>query len=113
MVDSAPTDQKELLNEQLQRIYVVEDPAKSLVRGCTTNPPLSLTAVKNDPEFWNEWIDDMIITNPGLSLQEYFWFTYEGSNSPWRRDDDADLGSFWGSVWVHLRTAGPKTIDRC
>jgi transaldolase len=77
MVDSTPADQKELLNAQLQRIYVVEDPAKSLVRGCTTNPPLSLTAVKNDPEFWNEWIDDTIISNPGLSLQEYFWFTYK------------------------------------
>lgn len=77
MVDSAPEGQKELLHEQLRRIFVIEDPAKSLVRGCTTNPPLSLTAVKNDPDFWNEWIDDLILSNPGLTVEEYAWLTYK------------------------------------
>jgi transaldolase len=77
MVAAAPAEQKDSLNEQLQRIFVVDDPARSLVRGCTTNPPLSLTAVKNDPQIWNEWIDDTILSNPGLTLREYFWLTYK------------------------------------
>ena len=77
MVAAAPQEKKSLLNEHLNRIFVLDDPAQSLVRGCTTNPPLSLTAVKNDPEFWNEWIDDLIASNPGLELYEYFWLTYK------------------------------------
>lgn len=77
MVAAAPQEKKSLLDEQLNRIFVLDDPAQSLVRGCTTNPPLSLTAVKTDPEFWNEWIDDLIASNPGLKLYEYFWLTYK------------------------------------
>jgi transaldolase len=76
MVEAAPPARKAVLEEQLNRIYVLDDPAKSLIRGCTTNPPLSLTAVKSDPEMWNEWIDNLIVTNPGLSQHEYFWLTY-------------------------------------
>ncbi len=77
MVAAAPPEKKAALEEQLNRIFVLQDPAQSLVRGCTTNPPLSLTAVKNDPDLWNEWIDDLILTNPGLTLNEYFWLTYK------------------------------------
>lgn len=77
MVESAPEEEKANLDEQLNRIYVLNDPAKSLVRGCTTNPPLSLTAVKNDPELWNEWIDETILSNPGLNQSDYFWLTYK------------------------------------
>ncbi len=76
MVDSAPPAKKALLEEQLNRIYVLDDPAKSLIRGCTTNPPLSLTAVKSDPDMWNPWIDAMILSNSGLTQHEYFWLTY-------------------------------------
>lgn len=77
MVESAPKEKKALYSEWLDRIYVLDDPAKSMIRGCTTNPPLSLTAVKNDPAFWNEWIDNTIKTNPGLTVHEYFWLTYK------------------------------------
>lgn len=76
MVDAAPAKQKDELAEQLNRIYNVKDPAKSLIRGCTTNPPLSLTAVKSDPATWNEWIDNLIRSNGGLNQHEYFWLTY-------------------------------------
>ncbi len=76
MVDAAPAKQKDELAEQLNRIYNVKDPAKSLIRGCTTNPPLSLTAVKSDPATWNEWIDHLIRSNGGLNQHEYFWLTY-------------------------------------
>jgi len=77
MVDAAPPAKQAVLEEQLIRIYVVNDPAQSLVRGCTTNPPLSLTAVKSDLSTWNEWVDDLIRSNGNLSRYEYFWLTYK------------------------------------
>lgn len=77
MVAAAPREKRATLEEQLNRIYVIDDPAKSLIRGCTTNPPLSLTAVKNDPDTWNEWIDNLILSNPDLTQHEYFWLTYK------------------------------------
>lgn len=77
MVGSTPENKRAELKEQLNRIYVLDDPAQSLIRGCTTNPPLSLTAVKQDPDGWNEWIDDLIASNKGLDLQDYYWLTYK------------------------------------
>ena len=77
MLDKAPATRRANLEEQLSRIYVINDPARSMVRGCTTNPPLSLTAVKSDPKFWNEWIDNLIVSNPGLGPHDYYWLTYK------------------------------------
>ncbi|MCJ7535917.1 MAG: transaldolase family protein [Anaerolineales bacterium] len=77
MVAKAPPEKKADLEEQLNRIFVLDDPAQSLVRGCTTNPPLSLAAVQNNPQGWNEWIDDLIASNSGLGLQDYYWLTYK------------------------------------
>ena len=77
MVDSAAPNKRATLAEQLQRLYNTQDPAQSLIRGCTTNPPLSLKAVKSDPKFWNEWIDDLIHSNPGLDYKEITWLTYK------------------------------------
>lgn len=77
MIDTAAPDRRPVLEEQLQRLYNTQDPAASLVRGCTTNPPLSLTAVKSDPQFWNAWIDDLIQSNPDLDGKELAWLTYK------------------------------------
>ncbi|MCB0179046.1 MAG: transaldolase [Anaerolineae bacterium] len=77
MVDSAAPNKRATLAEQLQRLYNTQDPAQSLIRGCTTNPPLSLKAVKSDPKFWNEWIDDLIHSNPDLDYKEITWLTYK------------------------------------
>jgi transaldolase len=77
MVDAAGPSQKAALEEQLRRLYNADDPAKSVFRGCTTNPPLSLKAVQSDPELWNEWIGDLIQSNPDLDQTELSWLTYE------------------------------------
>lgn len=77
MVASAPSSQKKQLKEQLNRIFVVADPAKSLIRGCTTNPPLSLTAVQNNLPFWNSWVDNLIRSKKNLSRYDYFLLTYK------------------------------------
>ena len=77
MVNAAEPPQKPILEEQLARLYNAETPAKSLFRGCTTNPPLSWQAVQSDLEFWSEWIDDLIQANPELGLKELTWLTYK------------------------------------
>jgi transaldolase len=77
MIEAAPPHRKEILAVQLKRLYNTEDPANSLLHGCTTNPPLSLTAVKSDPDFWNEWLDDTIASNPDLDYRELAWLLYK------------------------------------
>jgi len=77
MVNAAEPPQKPILEEQLARLYNAETPAKSLFRGCTTNPPLSWQAVQSDLEFWSEWIDNLIQANPELGLKELTWLTYK------------------------------------
>ena len=77
MVDSAAPGRRPELAEQLKRLYNTQEPAASLVRGCTTNPPLSLAAVKSDPRLWNDWIDNLIQSSPDLDHKELAWLTYK------------------------------------
>jgi transaldolase len=118
MVTAAPPARKATLEEQLSRIYVLDDPAQSLIRGCTTNPPLSLTAVKNDPDNWNEWIDDMILSNPGQTQSEYFWQTYKevirrGAEMmlPIWKASGGRYGYISGQLDPRLLTEGEKMIE--
>ena len=77
MIDEVEPARKTVLEEQLARLYNVEEPAKSIFRGCTTNPLLSWQVVKSDPVFWAEWVDDLIQDHPDLNLQELVWLTYK------------------------------------
>jgi transaldolase len=77
MLNAAEPRRRPVLEAQFARLYNKEDPGASVFRGCTTNPPLSLQAVKSDTQFWNEWLDDRIRSEPGLSLKELTWLTYK------------------------------------
>jgi transaldolase len=77
MITGAKLSQKAALEEQLSRLYNAETPAKSIFRGCTTNPSLSWQAVKADPEFWNGWLDELIHSNSSMSVKELEWITYK------------------------------------
>ncbi len=77
MVDMAPASKKEAWREQIGRLYNMDDPAKSLFRGCTTNPPLSWTAVQSDPKFWAEWVAKKSQKNPELDNHKLAWLTYK------------------------------------
>lgn len=77
MISSAPFDRREIMEAQLTRLYNSEDPASSLLHGCTTNPPLSFTAVQSDPDFWNAWLDEKIADNPDLDYRELAWLMYK------------------------------------
>ena len=77
MVSAAPEAKKAELEAQLRRLFVADDPARSVVRGCTTNPPLSLEAVKSDPDYWNTRIDELIQAHPGIGPKELTWLVYK------------------------------------
>jgi transaldolase len=77
MLNAAAPERRPILEEQLARLYDAADPARSVFRGCTTNPPLSLQAIKSEPETWNPWIDDLIASRPDLDAQELAWLTYK------------------------------------
>jgi transaldolase len=77
MVDSADPSKKAIWQEQLNRLYNAENPAQSIFRGCTTNPPLSWTAVQSDTKLWGDWIAKQSQANPGLDNHKLAWLTYK------------------------------------
>jgi transaldolase len=77
MLDAAAPGRRAILEEQLSRLYVADDPGRSLFRGCTTNPPLSWQAVQTDVPSWTEWIDGLFARNPASDVHELTWLTYK------------------------------------
>ncbi len=77
MLSSTAPPHRPVLEEQLSRLYNVDAPAKSVFRGCTTNPSLSWQAIQADPNFWDEQIDELVRSHPGLDLKELVWLTYK------------------------------------
>lgn len=77
MIAGAPAEKKVKWSAQLQRLLNLNDVENSLVRGVTTNPPLSYNVVKNDPETWTEIIRQKIEENPGMTVEQIFWLTYK------------------------------------
>jgi len=52
-------------------------PQANLFRGVTTNPRLTFTAIKEDPGYWSDWIDDRIRSSAGADAESVFWDTYK------------------------------------
>lgn len=77
MLDKSEPSKRTILEEQLNRLYNKDNPAQSLFRGCTTNPPLSYQAIKSDEEYWNAWIDELVVSNPDCTAYEIAWLTYK------------------------------------
>jgi transaldolase len=77
VLEKAPPEKKEIWKEQLKRLFDPERPEETQFRGVTTNPPLSLAAVKDNPGFWGEYIQTLIRENPGKGVEEIFWMTYK------------------------------------
>jgi transaldolase len=77
MVAAAPASGKKELEAQLKRLFVWDDMSKSVFRGCTTNPPLSLGAIKDNPALWEQWVDGQIKANPGITAEALWWITYK------------------------------------
>lgn len=77
MLDKAALADRPRLEAQLTRLYDPAHPAATLFRGVTTNPPLSLAAMQNDPPRWAAWIADYRAANPGVDTETIFWELYK------------------------------------
>jgi transaldolase len=73
---AAPAD-RGLLQKQFDRMYSKDNPKSQLFRGVTTNPPLSLQAIQNDPPYWEKAARDIMAANPGLDKEGLFWKLYK------------------------------------
>ena len=63
--------------QQLRRLFDPDNPSETLFRGVTTNPPLSLDAIKDNPSFWADLVRALIRENPDKGVEEIFWMTYK------------------------------------
>ncbi|MBM4312534.1 MAG: hypothetical protein FJ122_01280 [Deltaproteobacteria bacterium] len=77
MLSKAKESDKEILHRQFGRMINKEKPEASLFRGVTTNPPLSLEAIKDDKPYWSEVAAELIRKNPGIDKESLFWLLYK------------------------------------
>jgi transaldolase len=77
VLKKAASSKVEEMQKQLKRLYDPEQPGKTLFRGVTTNPPLSLGVIKAREAFVAKIIDDLIDQNPGIDKESLFWMTYK------------------------------------
>jgi len=72
----AESEEKDTYAAWHKRYYAGENPRQQLLRGCTTNPPLSLAVLKDKPEFWKAFVIEMRRQNPGASVPQLWWKLY-------------------------------------
>ena len=77
MLDKAKAGDRETLQRQFDRMYVPSNPESQLFRGVTTNPPLSLQAIQDDPPYWRAAVKTIIAKNPGIDKETLFWLLYK------------------------------------
>ncbi len=76
MLDKAADGDRETLQRQFDRMYTPSNPKLQLFRGVTTNPPLSLQAIQDDPAYWEKVTKEIIAENPGIDKEALFWKLY-------------------------------------
>jgi len=77
MLAKADPADHETLKAQFARMYDAGDPMNQLFRGVTTNPPLSLQAIKDDPPRWQVEADKILKEHDGLDTEGLFWELYK------------------------------------
>jgi transaldolase len=77
LLDKADPADRDLLKTQFKRMYDRGNPLSQLFRGVTTNPPLSLQAIQDDPAYWEKVAKDIMAENPGLDKEGLFWELYK------------------------------------
>jgi len=77
MLAKADEGDRETLKRQFKRMYDKDNPARQLFRGVTTNPPLSLQAIKDDPPYWQKVAKQILAENEGLDKESLFWLLYK------------------------------------
>lgn len=77
MLDAAAPEHRWELEEELLRLWDPEHPQRTLFRGVTTNPPLSLAALRDDPVRWSGWLHAYHLAHPDADAEEMFWAVYK------------------------------------
>ncbi|MFO8089306.1 MAG: transaldolase family protein [Desulfatiglandaceae bacterium] len=77
MLENALPDNRSVLERQFERMYNKSVPEKQLFRGVTTNPPLSLQAIKDDPPYWENVANQIIAENKDIDTETLFWELYK------------------------------------
>jgi transaldolase len=77
MLEKAGAQDREELSRQFARMYDENNPAGQLFRGVTTNPPLSLQAIQDDPPYWEKVAQDILTGNSDLDKEGLFWELYK------------------------------------
>ena len=75
----APDGERAAWDTQLTRFYddaTIRSQGTMGFRGVTTNPPLSLQAIKLAPELWAKEIRAIAAKNPGLGYEGVYWAMY-------------------------------------
>jgi transaldolase len=76
MIQAAAPERRGAVTEQLARLWDPDRPEVTEFRGATTNPPLSLAAMRHDPDRWAAWIRDYRSAHPGADVEAVFWALY-------------------------------------
>ncbi|MEJ2727193.1 MAG: transaldolase family protein [Deltaproteobacteria bacterium] len=77
MLEKADPDDRDILKAQFSRMYNSDNPMDQLFRGVTTNPPLSLQAIQDNPPYWEKVAQDIMAENPDLDKEALFWKLYK------------------------------------
>lgn len=76
MLEQAPD--KARMQAWLDRLFSPKNkPEDNILRGVTTNPPLSFNAIKDNPDYWSRWIDERIRQDRCTDAEIVFWDTYK------------------------------------
>ena len=76
---SAPAQKRADWDAQLTRLFnpsLAQERGVMGFGGVTTNPPLALQAIQNDPAFWMDEIARIAAENPGDDVEGIYWKTY-------------------------------------
>jgi transaldolase len=77
MLAKADPSDHETLKRQFKRMYDEDNPMGQLFRGVTTNPPLSLQAINDDPAYWQSVAKDILEERGELDKESLFWLLYK------------------------------------
>lgn len=79
VLSNAPAEKRSAWDQQLTRLFDRADVEKTGAmgfRGVTTNPPLLLQAIQDDPEFWMQEIRRIALEKPKAGVEEIYWDIY-------------------------------------
>ena len=77
LLAKAAAEDTPILKAQFDRMFDSKNIEKSLFRGVTTNPALSLQAIQDDEERWKNFAKEIIKQNPQIDKESLFWRMYK------------------------------------